>query len=146
MYLIHSPYSNITEIASIPPMIGHTTLLNLCGFTYGMKGFLIAAPASLVASTIVFVALRYFFSGVVRSWSEKNEIWKALEAVIVSFLSFPFLPIALADYHSGRQRSSPHYSHQDISSSTVGIFKCPLCSESSPTICTCTDRPLTVAR
>jgi uncharacterized membrane protein YdjX (TVP38/TMEM64 family) len=72
-------------------MIGHTTLLNLCGFTYGMKGFLIAAPASLVASTIVFVALRYFFSGVVRSWSEKNEIWKALEAVIVSFLSFPFL-------------------------------------------------------
>jgi uncharacterized membrane protein YdjX (TVP38/TMEM64 family) len=89
MYLINSSYSNITEIASIPPMIGHTTLLNLCGFTYGMKGFLIAAPASLVASTIVFVALRYLFSGVVRSWSEKNEIWKALEAVIVSFLSFP---------------------------------------------------------
>jgi uncharacterized membrane protein YdjX (TVP38/TMEM64 family) len=76
-------------------MIGHTTLLNLCGFTYGMKGFLIAAPASLVASTIVFVALRYLFSGVIRSWSEKNETWKALEAVIVSFFS-------LLSYRSGR--------------------------------------------
>jgi uncharacterized membrane protein YdjX (TVP38/TMEM64 family) len=76
-------------------MIGHTTLLNLCGFAYGIKGFLIAAPASLVASTIVFVALRYLFSGVVRSWSEKNEMWKALEAVIVSFLSF-------RSYRSGR--------------------------------------------
>jgi len=63
-------------------MIGHTTLLNLCGFAYGMKGFLIAGPASLVASTIVFIVLRYLFSGVVRSWSEKNETWKALEAVI----------------------------------------------------------------
>jgi hypothetical protein len=61
-------------------------VLNLCGFTYGMKGFLVAAPASLVASTVVFVALRYLFSEVLRSWSRKFEIWKALEAVIVSFL------------------------------------------------------------
>ena len=66
-------------------MIGHTTLLNLCGFAYGMKGFLIAGPASLVASTIVFIVLRYLFSGVIRSWSEKNETWRALETVIVSF-------------------------------------------------------------
>jgi len=70
-------------------MIGHTTLLNLCGFTYGMKGFLVAAPASLLASTIVFIALRYLLSGVLRSWSEKNELWKALETVIVSFLALP---------------------------------------------------------
>jgi hypothetical protein len=76
-------------------MIGHTTLLNLCGFAYGMKGFLIAAPASVIASTIVFVALRYLFSHALRSWSVKNETWKALEAVIVSFLSFP-------SYRSGR--------------------------------------------
>ena len=113
-------------------MIGHTTLLNLCGFAYGMKGFLIAGPASLVASTIVFIVLRYLFSGVIRSWSEKNETWRALETVIVSF--FPLLPIALADYHSGCQRSSPHHSHQDISFTAVGILKCPLCSESSPTV------------
>jgi uncharacterized membrane protein YdjX (TVP38/TMEM64 family) len=70
-------------------MTGHTTVLSLCGFAYGIKGFLLAAPASLVASTIVFVALRYLFSGFLRSWSQKNEIWGALEAVIVSFLSCP---------------------------------------------------------
>jgi hypothetical protein len=87
----HSPYLYITDIVTIPPMIGHTTVLHLCGFTYGMKGFLIAAPVSLVAATIAFVALRYLFSGVLRSWSKKNEMWGALEAVIVglSFLSFP---------------------------------------------------------
>ncbi|KAF8484949.1 Golgi apparatus membrane protein TVP38 [Russula ochroleuca] len=74
--------ATLIQIVSIPPMIGHTTVLNLCGFTYGMKGFLVAAPASLVASTVVFVALRYLFSEVLRSWSRKFEIWKALEAVI----------------------------------------------------------------
>jgi uncharacterized membrane protein YdjX (TVP38/TMEM64 family) len=76
-------------------MIGHTTVLNLCGFTYGMKGFLVAGPVSLVASTLVFVVLRYLFSEVLRSWSQKNKMWKALEAVIVSFLSLP-------PYSSGR--------------------------------------------
>ncbi|SRR5258707_6401917 len=89
MHPIHSSYSHITEIVSIPPMIGHTTVLNLCGFTYGMKGFLVGAPASLIASTVVFVVLRYLFSGVLRSWSEKNKMWKALEAVIVRFLILP---------------------------------------------------------
>ncbi|KAI0284953.1 Golgi apparatus membrane protein TVP38 [Russula aff. rugulosa BPL654] len=72
----------LIHIVTIPPMIGHTTVLHLCGFTYGMKGFLIAAPVSLVAATIAFVALRYLFSGVLRSWSKKNEMWGALEAVI----------------------------------------------------------------
>lgn len=84
-----------TEIVSIPPLIGHTTVLNLCGFTYGMKGFLLAAPASLVASTIVFVVLRYLFSEALQSWSRKNETWKALEAVIVSSL-------ILLPFNSGR--------------------------------------------
>lgn len=84
-----------TEIVSIPPLIGHTTLLNLCGFTYGMKGFLLAAPASLVASTVVFVVMRYLFSGALQSWSRKNETWKALEAVIVSSL-------IILSYNSGR--------------------------------------------
>jgi uncharacterized membrane protein YdjX (TVP38/TMEM64 family) len=59
-------------------------MLNLCGFTYGMKGFLVAAPASLVASAVVFIVLRYFFGDGLRSWSEQNETWQALEAVIVS--------------------------------------------------------------
>ncbi len=128
---------------SIPPMIGHTTLLNLCGFTYGMKGFLVAAPASLIASTVVFVILCYLFSDVLRSWSEKNEMWKALETVIVSFL--PCLPIALADCHSGCQRPASYRSRQNISF-PVGIFKCTLCSESPPTISSRTDGALIVTR
>ena len=70
-------------------------MLNLCGFTYGMKGFLLAAPASLVASTIVFVVLRYLFSEALQSWSRKNETWKALETVVVSSL-------ILFPYNSGR--------------------------------------------
>jgi hypothetical protein len=62
-------------------------MLNLCGFTYGMKGILVAAPASLVASTLVFIALRHFFGNVLRSLSERNQTWKALEAVIASISS-----------------------------------------------------------
>ena len=57
-------------------------ILNLCGFTYGINGFLVAALASLVASAVVFVILRYLFGLSLRSWSEKNETWKAVEAVI----------------------------------------------------------------
>jgi len=57
-------------------------MLNLAGFTYGMRGFLVAAPASLIASAVVFIVLRYLSRGGFRSWSEKNEKWQALEAVI----------------------------------------------------------------
>jgi uncharacterized membrane protein YdjX (TVP38/TMEM64 family) len=93
-YPIHSPYSSLTEIASFPPMIGHTSMLNLCGFTYGINGFVVAAFASLVASAVVFVVLRYLFGEELRSWSEKNEAWKAVEAVVVSYPTF--LAMALA--------------------------------------------------
>jgi len=74
--------ATLIQIISIPPMIGHTTMLNLCGFTYGMKGILVAAPASLIASTLVFIALRHLFGDVLRSLSERNQTWKALEAVV----------------------------------------------------------------
>ena len=60
-------------------------MLNLCGFTYGINGFLVAAFASLVASAVVFIVLRYIFGKELRSWSERNEAWKAVEAVIVSY-------------------------------------------------------------
>jgi len=36
----------------------------------------------LVASAVVFIVLRYFFGDGLRSWSERNETWQALEAVI----------------------------------------------------------------
>lgn len=64
-------------------MIGHTTLLNVCGFAYGMKGFPLAAGASVLGSAIVFVVLRLLFSKRLRIWSSTNEKWQALEAVVV---------------------------------------------------------------
>ncbi|KAI0036038.1 Golgi apparatus membrane protein TVP38 [Vararia minispora EC-137] len=69
-------------VVSIPPMTGHTTMLNLCGFAYGMKGCLIGGPASLIASASVFVMLRFFFSGRLAKWSATNKHWQALESVI----------------------------------------------------------------
>ncbi|KAK7470751.1 Tlg2-vesicle protein [Stygiomarasmius scandens] len=67
---------------SFPPMIGHTTLVTLCGFAYGMKGFAIAAIASVFGSALVFVILRLLFNRKLRYWSSKNEKWQALEAVV----------------------------------------------------------------
>ncbi|KAG2047428.1 Golgi apparatus membrane protein TVP38 [Suillus hirtellus] len=85
----HLPYGYIILIiimiaVSFPPFIGHTTLLNLFGFTYGLRGFFPAAFGSLAGSAIVFVTLRIMFSKRLRSWTSTNEKWQALEAVIRS--------------------------------------------------------------
>ena len=71
-------------LTSFPPCIGHTTVVTLCGFAYGLKGFLVAGPASIVRSAIAFVTLRLLFSRRIKKWSSSNEKWQALEAVIVS--------------------------------------------------------------
>lgn len=128
IYHIHTPHAHSTELVSFPPMIGHTTLLNLCGFTYGINGFLVAALASLVASAVVFIILRYLFGESLRSWSEKNETWKAVEAVVVSCLIF--FAVALANDYSGCQGTTPHHPHSSISFPTMDIFKRSLCGGS----------------
>ncbi|KAJ8523462.1 hypothetical protein ONZ45_g57 [Pleurotus djamor] len=69
-------------LVSFPPMIGHTTLVTLCGFAYGMKGFYIAASASVFGSALVFSVLRLLFSKRLRQWSSKNAKWQALESVV----------------------------------------------------------------
>jgi len=69
-------------IISFPPCIGHTTLVTLCGFAYGMKGFPIAAAGSLVGSATAFAVLRLLFSKRLRKWSSSSEKWQALESVI----------------------------------------------------------------
>ena len=76
-------YGNYAVVISFPPCIGHTTIVTLCGFAYGMKGFYIAAPASLIGSAAAFVVLRFLFSRRLRKWSSSNEKWQALEAVVV---------------------------------------------------------------
>ncbi|KAG6837549.1 Tlg2-vesicle protein [Arthromyces matolae] len=47
-----------------------------------MKGFIIAASATLVGASSVFVVLRFFFSERLRRWSERNRKWQALELVV----------------------------------------------------------------
>ncbi|TFK28827.1 Golgi apparatus membrane protein TVP38 [Coprinopsis marcescibilis] len=71
-------------LISFPPFIGHTTLVTLCGFAYGMKGFYIAIAGSLLGSALVFTVLRLLFSQRIRAWSAQNEKWQALEAVVRS--------------------------------------------------------------
>ncbi|KAF8895926.1 Golgi apparatus membrane protein TVP38 [Mucidula mucida] len=69
-------------LVSFPPLIGHTTTTTLCGFAYGMKGFAIASTASVVASALVFVTLRFCFSHRLRHWSTQSDKWQALESVV----------------------------------------------------------------
>ncbi|KAF9469104.1 Golgi apparatus membrane protein TVP38 [Collybia nuda] len=69
-------------LISFPPLVGHTTLVSLCGFAYGMKGFYIASSASIVGSAIVFVVLRFLLSHRLHQWSTQNVKWQALEAVV----------------------------------------------------------------
>ena len=62
--------------------------MNLCGFTYGMHGFIPAAISTVGGSALVFVVLRSLFSDRLRTWTTTNEKWGALEAVIVSTLMY----------------------------------------------------------
>ncbi|OSD04339.1 Golgi apparatus membrane protein TVP38 [Trametes coccinea BRFM310] len=71
-------------VISFPPCVGHTTLITLCGYAYGMKGFPIAAAGSLFGSAFTFIVLRLLFSRRLRKWSESNEKWQALETVIAT--------------------------------------------------------------
>jgi uncharacterized membrane protein YdjX (TVP38/TMEM64 family) len=79
---------DIPAVISFPPMIGHTTTLVLCGFAYGVKGFYLAAGASVFAAALVFVILRLAFRRRLRELSSKNEKWQALETVIVGYYTF----------------------------------------------------------
>jgi uncharacterized membrane protein YdjX (TVP38/TMEM64 family) len=72
----------VTALTCFPPFVGHTTVVTLCGFAYGMKGFAIAAPASSIGSTIVFWTFRRFCTTRLRHWSATNRNWQALESVI----------------------------------------------------------------
>lgn len=79
--LTHAPCFAVC--ISFPPLIGHTTLVTLCGFAYGMEGFYIALAGSIIGSATVFLFLRLMFSERIRAWSAQNEKWQALEAVVV---------------------------------------------------------------
>ena len=75
--------ATLAVVISFPPAVGHTTLITLCGYAYGMKGFSIAAAGSLFGAAVTFIVLRLLFSRRLRKWSQSNEKWQALETVIV---------------------------------------------------------------
>jgi len=72
----------ILVVVCFPPFIGYSTVVNLCGFTYGLKGFFVAGLATLIGSALVFTTLRLLFSKRVQRWTSTSEKWQALETVI----------------------------------------------------------------
>lgn len=73
----------LTVVTCFPPLTGHTTFVTLCGFAYGMKGFYLAAAASLIGSALVFAVLRSLLAARLRKWTSTNDKWMALDTVIV---------------------------------------------------------------
>lgn len=71
-------------ITSIPPLIGGSTTLTVCGFAYGVNSFLFVAPAACIGAAFAFLTLRYLFRERVRKFTQKQEKWRALEAVIAA--------------------------------------------------------------
>ncbi|CUA70085.1 Golgi apparatus membrane protein TVP38 [Coprinopsis cinerea okayama7 len=76
--------SAILIITSLPPLVGGSTALTVCGFAYGPKAFSFVAPAACFGAAFAFIALRYFFREKVRRFTQKQEKWRALEAVIAA--------------------------------------------------------------
>lgn len=122
--LLSSPISDtrVSVLACFPPLIGYTTLITLCGFAYGMKGFWLAAPASIVGSALVFILLRYFFSDKLRAWSTSNAKWAALESVVVRSYGKLSNSLLLTLNFSEGQRPPSHYSHQNLSFPSLDLL------------------------
>ncbi|KAH7343674.1 hypothetical protein B0J17DRAFT_625329 [Rhizoctonia solani] len=76
--------SAIIIITSLPPLVGGSTTLTVCGFAYGPKAFGFVAPAACIGAAFAFLTLRYFFREKVRRFTQRQEKWRALEAVIAA--------------------------------------------------------------
>jgi len=89
-----------------------------------MQGFYIASSGSLLGSALAFATLRYLFSARLREWSEDNQKWQALEAVVVCPSHSP------SSFHSSipeGKRVATHHSHPPFSLSSLGLLNFPLC-------------------
>jgi len=121
--LLHMIHYSASVIVSFPPLIGHTTVVTLCGFAFGMKGFWIAAPGALFGAGIVFVLLRFFFDQRLRQWSANHEKWKGLEEVVVCFLSPQLFMVATQDMYIACEGPTSHHTHTCIPISPMGVFQ-----------------------
>ncbi|KAF8685237.1 SNARE associated Golgi protein [Rhizoctonia solani] len=71
-------------IVSIPPLVGKSTVITVCGFAYGVKAFSFVAPAACIGAAFTFICLRCFFHERVRRYTRNKEHWRALEAVVAT--------------------------------------------------------------
>ena len=123
----HVIYYSISVIVSFPPLIGHTTVVTLCGFAFGMKGFWIAATGALFGSAFVFVLLRAFFGQRLRQFSVNHKKWRGLEEVVVCFSIM--LPAVTQERHIARKGLASHSTHTNFPISPMGIFKLTIRSQ-----------------
>ena len=124
-FFVTSEFQNNIRIVfiSFPPLVGHTTLVTLCGFAYGMKGFYISASSSVIGSALAFLTLRFLFRHRLRHWSTQNEKWQALEAVVVSIHQYRCkFPIILI-FRSGSQGLAPNHFNSHIALPSMGLLE-----------------------
>lgn len=73
---------SIIALTSFPPLVGWSTSISVCGFAYGLQGWFLAVAGALIGAALSFVVMRIVFRKRIRSWSQKNRKWVALESVI----------------------------------------------------------------
>jgi len=94
-----------------------------------MKGFFIAAPASILGSALVFVVLRLLFTERLRAWSSQNQKWQALESVVVSFYLLQATERITKLYILESEGTPTYHSHSDITIPAMGVLELSLRSE-----------------
>lgn len=72
----------MTFFVSFPPMIGYSTCVTIAGFVFGMKGWFIISTATVVGSTVSFLASRSVLKNFVSRLTEKNKRFAALSLVL----------------------------------------------------------------
>jgi len=75
---------SLMVFASFPPMVGFTTLTSICGFAWGIKGFLLAGPAALLGAALSFASMRFLFRARLAKLQQANKHWRALDQVVAA--------------------------------------------------------------
>jgi hypothetical protein len=114
-------------VCSVPPLVGFTTLISVCGFAWGIKGFLLACPATFLGAAFSFLLLRFVFKSRLKRLSETNDRWRALEEVVVSCFALALRNVVLICKNIGSKGLASDYSHSVFTRASVGVQQCPLC-------------------
>lgn len=72
----------LTFGVSFPPLIGYSTCITIAGLVYGMKGWFIVAPATVLGSTCSFVVSRGVLRKWVQRWVDGDKRFEAVSLVL----------------------------------------------------------------